>query len=391
MGSIPTALRQDLFIWWSATVTTADRYILREIGAPFLLGVGAFVVMLAGDVLYALASLVAARRITLEVLARLLAYKLPAILVITFPVSTLFGALLGLARLTKDQELQALRLAGLSLTRIFAPVLAFGLVAAVAAFFTNEYFAPWANRQANMLLRRAVLGDALPQIRQQVFFRGPGNRFFYIERTDRDQTLHNVMVYEPAGALPRLITARQATWGGRALRLAEGVVRELDEQGFTRYEARFARMDIAVEVDSEAFLAGERTPDEMTARELRRYLAAFGHQGAASASVMELHRKFAVPLAAVVFALLAAPLSVYTAQGGRFLGMGLTVIVLFLYYAVMSSARAMGAAGAVSPALAAWLPNLLFTAGGLAIWARQDQWGRRAPVPSRVSSVGASS
>jgi lipopolysaccharide export system permease protein len=196
------------------------------------------------------------------------------------------------------------------------------------------------------------------------------------------------MVYEPAGALPRLITARQATWTGRALRLVEGVVRELDEQGFTRYEARFARMDIAVGVDSEAFLAGEKTPDEMTARELRQYLAAFGHDGTAPASTMELHRKFAVPLAAVVFALLAAPLSVYTSQGGRFLGMGLTVIVLFLYYAVMSSARAMGAAGAVSPALAAWLPNLLFAAGGLVLWARQDQWVPRAPAPPRVSSVG---
>ncbi len=361
-------------------MSTADRYILREIAAPFLLGVGSFIVLLSGDIMYALAGFLATKQITPAVLAELLAYKLPAILVITFPISTLFGVLLGLARLTKDRELQAMRLAGLSLTRIFAPVLVFGLLAAVAAFLTNEYFAPWANRQANMLLRRAAFGDALPQIRQQIFFRGPGDRIFYIERADRGQVLHNVMIYEPAGVLPRLITAGRATWKGRVLQLADGVVRELDEQGFTRYEARFTRMDMAVNVDSATFLAGQKTPDEMTAGELREYVAAFAQDNAVPAFAIELHRKFAVPLAAVVFALLAAPLGAHTAQGGRFLGVGLTVIVLFLYYATMSVGRAMGAAGSLAPVMAAWLPNALFGTGGLLLWVGADGW-RVLPPP----------
>jgi LPS export ABC transporter permease LptF len=368
-------------------VRLADRYILREILPPFLLGAGGIIVLLAGDIMYVLADFVATGRITISILLRLLAYKLPAIFVITFPVSTLFGVLLGLARLTRDRELQALRLAGISLPRIFAPVLIFGMMAASAAFLTSEYFAPWANRQANNLLRQPAVGGAIPQVREQVFFRGPGGRVFYVQRVrDRGRVLHDVMVYEPAGTLPRLITARRATWPGRTLRLVDGIVRELDERGFTRYEARFDEMKIALDMDGAAILSVERTPDEMTARELRRYLAVFGQDGGTPAIILELHRRYAVPLAAVIFAVLAAPLSIHTAHGGRFLGVGLTVVVLFSYYAVMSVGRAMGATGGIAPALAAWLPNAVFGLGGLALWARAD--GRRVFTPAVEGARG---
>lgn len=361
----------------------ADRYIVRELLGPFVLGVSGFIVILIGDILYTLAEYLASRRITLEVLGQLLAYKLPAIMVITFPVSTLFGTLLGLGRLSKDRELQAMQLAGMSLTRLFVPVLIFGLVMAGAAFLTNEFFAPWANHRANNLIRRAAFGEAFPQVREQIFFRGPDNRFFYIERVDDQQrTLHNVMVYEVAGPLPRLITARSAHWDEQVWHLANGVIREFDEEGFVRYEARFATMDILVKLEGGMFFAGQKTPDEMTAKELRQYLALFGQGGAATRFAVEFHRKFAIPLASAVFALVAAPLSVYAAHGGRFPGVAMSIVLLFIYYAVMSVARALGATGGLPPMLAAWLPNLLFGLGGVLLWAREDGWMRRRYVPA---------
>jgi len=360
---------------------TADRYILREILPPFLLGVGTFLVLLIGDVLYVLAEYVATRQVTFSVLFRLLVYKLPAILVITFPVATLFGTLLGLGRLARDRELQAMRLAGVSLGRIFAPVLLFGALTGAAAFVTSESLAPWANQQANALLRRAAFGQGLPVVRQQIFFRAPGDRFFYVEEVHPQQGLRNVMIYELTGPVPRLITARRGTWVGTTLRLTDGVAREFDPQGFTRYEARFAQLDIEMGIPSTTFLAGHKTPDEMTARELRGYLAVFGQDAAARRFLVELHRKFAVPAAALIFALLAAPLSPYASVGGRFLGVGLSTLLLFLYYATMSAGRAMGTTGSLSPVLAAWLPNLLFGSGGAVLWIRQDGGALRRGVP----------
>ena len=368
----------------------ADRYILQEIFAPFLLGVGAFLVILVGDILYTLAEFIASRQVAAATVVELLIYKLPAILVITFPVSTLVGIVLGLGRLAKDREIQAMRLAGFSLMRIFVPVFAFGLVTTVATFAINEIIAPWANRRANAVIRRAAFADAFPQIREQVFFRGPGNRVYYIgSADDAHRELRNVMIYELEGPVPRLITAGAARWEGEVWHLYGGVIRELDEQGFTHYEAGFAQMDLVVGVEGGSFFAGQKTPEEMTARELHQYVSLFGRGPGNARFAVEYYRKFAVPFASAIFALLAAPLGARAAQGGRFVGVGVSIAVLFVYYVLMSISKAMGTIGGLDPFLAAWAPNLCYGLAGITLWAHEDGWllqrrvlGAETNVPS---------
>jgi LPS export ABC transporter permease LptF len=366
----------------------ADRYIARELLPPFLLGVGGFFVILVGDVLYTLADYIAAGTATPDVIVRLLGYKLPAIMVITFPVSTLFGTLLGLGRLARDHELQAMRLMGTSLVRAFAPVMAFGALIMGLTFLTNEVVSPWANHRANNLIRTTLFGAAFPQVREQVFLRGPGNRFLYVHQVDRDaRVLRNVMIYEAEGPLPRLITAREATWSAKTWTLHQGVAREVGPDGFTAYEAGFASMEINVGLDAGEFLTGQRTPEEMTFRELRAQSEMF-ESGLSPRVAVEFHRKLAVPAASVIFALVAAPLSLQAARGGRFVGVGLSIALLFTYYSVMSVARAFGSSGALSPLLSAWAPNLLFLAAGSLLIAREEGWFRMLVPPRRGRAVG---
>jgi lipopolysaccharide export system permease protein len=371
-------------------VRIADRYIVQELLPPFVMGIGGFLIILVGDILYALTEYIVIGRITLDVMLRLLAYKIPAIMVVTFPVSTLFAALLGLGRLARDRELQAMRLTGVSLPRLFAPVLAFGLMVAGLTFLTNEVVTPWANQRANRLLRRAVLGEAFPEVREQVFLRGPGNRFLYVHTVDnRAGVLRNVMIYEPAGTLPRLITAREAIWSAQTWTLRDGVVREVGADGFTTYEAGFESMTINVGLNAGAFFAGQRTPEEMTARELRAHVEVF-RQGLSPRVAVEYHRKFAIPAASLIFALVAAPLSLYAARGGRFVGVGFSIALLFVYYAVMSVGRALGTSGALAPFAAAWAPNAVFLVGGALLVAWQDGRLRAAlQAPRSVRAAGA--
>lgn len=358
-------------------VWIVDRYVLHEVFAPFLLGVGVFVVILVGDILYTLAELLATRQVSAGVVLRLLAYKLPAILVITFPVSTLLGVLLGLGRLVKDNELQAMRLSGISLARLFLPVVVFGAFMTGVTLVINELVSPWANHRANTLIRRAAFGAALPQIREQIFFRGPDDRVFYIGAADDPQrALRNVMVFEGSTPFPKLITADTAEWEDRRWVMHDGVIREFDEQGFSRYEAGFTDLEITVGLPAGAFHAGQKTPEEMTARELRHYLSLFGHGDAAARFSVEYHRKFAIPFASLIFAALAAPLSVRTAQGGRLVGIGLSIALLFAYYVMMSVGRAMGIVGTLAPYLSAWMPNLVFVLSAGLVWSLEEGWLR---------------
>ncbi|MCS7236188.1 MAG: LptF/LptG family permease [Armatimonadota bacterium] len=348
-------------------VRTLDRYVVAELVPPFLVGVSVFLVLLVGDVLYVLAEYLARGQVPLSALLRLLFYKLPHMLVITFPVSTLFGTLLGVGRLARDNEITALRMAGLPFVRIFLPVGAFALVVAGLSFWVNEYLTPWANQRADLLIRQAIFREIFPRVRENVFFRGPQNRYFYVRRADEtNRVLEGVMIYEPAAAYPRMITAKRARYGEGWWHLEEGVIREFDDKGFTAYEAAFQRFDVRVEGDLQGFLLQQKTPDQMSAAELRQHLKDLERSGLETrAAAVDYYFKFAAPFAVLVFALVAAPLSLHGARGGRFTGVGAAIALVFVYYVVMSTARAWGRAGALHPFLAAWAANLLFLAAGV--------------------------
>ncbi len=348
-------------------VRTLDRYVISELVPPFLMGVSVFLVLLVGDILYVLAEYLARGQVPLGALLRLLFYKLPHMLVLTFPVSTLFGTLLGVGRLARDNEITALRMAGLPFVRIFVPVAAFALVVAAASFWVNEYLTPWANQRADQLIRQSIFREIFPRVRENVFFRGPQNRYFYIRRADEtNRVLEGVMIYEPTAAFPRLITAKRARYGEGWWHLEDGVLREFDQNGFTSYEAGFARFDVRVEGDWQGFLLQQRTPDQMSAAELREHLRELERSGLETRAVaVDYYFKFAAPFAVLVFALVAAPLSLHGARGGRFTGVAAAIVLVFIYYVVMSTARAWGRAGALHPFLAAWAANLLFLVAGI--------------------------
>ncbi|MES4787725.1 MAG: hypothetical protein C4294_20100, partial [Nitrospiraceae bacterium] len=71
---------------------------------------------------------------------------------------------------------------------------------------------------------------------------------------------------------PRLLTAKRASYGEGSWVLRDGVVRELDADGYTVYEAGFREMTLQVPVDLGSTLLDVRTPDQMSAAELREQL-----------------------------------------------------------------------------------------------------------------------
>lgn len=369
-------------------VKILDRYVVRELLPPFLMVVGVFAVILVGDILFVLTEYLARGQVGLVTLLRLLYYKTPHILVFTFPVAMLVACLLGIGRLTKDGEITALRMTGLSHTRIFLPALTFALGVALATFGVNEYVMPPANRKADRLLRESVFRDAFPHIRQDVFFRGPGNRYFYIRRVDvAARTLHGVMIYELVTEPPRLITARQATLRDDGYwHLEDGVVRSLDADGFTTYEAGFKQFDIRVGPTETGLALQQQTADQMSSRDLQGHMRLLRQSGVdTQAMAVDYYFKFAAPGAALIFALLAAPLALQPVRSARFTGVAIAIVLIFVYYVILSMSRAWGRAGALPPFLGAWMANLVFLAAAVLMYLRvEGRLARRRSPAARL-------
>ena len=112
-------------------------------------------------------------------------------------------------------------------------------------------------------------------------------------------------------------------------------------------------------------------PEQMSAAELKTLLKDMEQRGAKAAVAQEVayYTKYALPMATLFTCLLAAPLALVFSRWGGFVGVALTIVIVFAYYVLMNLCRAMGNADLLSPFLAAWGPNLVFgVAGAGMIW-----------------------
>ena len=153
-----------------------------------------------------------------------------------------------------------------------------------------------------------------------------------------------------------------------------GVAAMLDAAGRARRENTRARA--AIDSTVEAFLAQAR--DDSTAatglRERARRVAASidkhwrlqaSRQRRADAYLVEVHKKFSIPFACVVFVLVGAPLGALVRARGATTSISMSLLFFFAYWIFLIGGERLADRGFVSPGVAMWAPNLFFGLLGL--------------------------
>lgn len=120
-----------------------DRYLLRELGGPFAIGVGVFTFFLVIDRIYQLTDLVITKNVPVRLVLSLLLFMLPAFLALTLPMALLVAVLLACGRLASDLEVTALNASGVSPLRLLRPCLAAGVVVTLAIAWLTLVATPW--------------------------------------------------------------------------------------------------------------------------------------------------------------------------------------------------------------------------------------------------------
>jgi lipopolysaccharide export system permease protein len=138
--------------------------------------------------------------------------------------------------------------------------------------------------------------------------------------------------------------------------------------GPTTVATRFDRLVVALRRTPREIALPQREPSEMSIRELRSTIQVLRRSRQnTSRYATEVQSKFAVPASAALFALLAAPLGLRPHRGGTSIGFGLTIVVLVAYYIMLSLTLTLGQGGRLPPVLAAWLPDVVLAAVGIAL------------------------
>src|SRR6056297_2860981 len=209
-----------------------DKYIIKEIALPFLASVIIITIILLGNFLFQLTDLIIVKDVPIPLVLELLLYNLPDIIVRTFPIAVLFSTMTGIGRLNRENEITAFRMGGISLYRLIIPVLIIGILVSGLTLFFNEEIVPWSNHKAQNIIRNTILKESMPNTREEVFFKGPKGRLFYVKEYNEEQELlkdiiiYNINQNNREKSFPEVITAKSGTTEENLWVLQNGIIHE---------------------------------------------------------------------------------------------------------------------------------------------------------------------
>jgi lipopolysaccharide export system permease protein len=361
-------------------VKLLDRYLLGEMVVPFLLGLAIFTSILLIIRILKLIELVVNRGVPLGQMLLLFSYVLPAFLEVTVPMALLLAILVAFGRLSSDSEIIALRAAGISLFRLFVPVIAFASVVALLTVWLSVTARPWGNSHLREGLYEIVKTRAAAGIKPKIFNDEFKDLVIYVETIQpssdllqgvliadsRDPSMRNT-VYAESG---RLVTDEHRHT--LTLRLQNGGIYSTGHgQGYQ--DTRFTTYDITLDLNAALAQLRDREKDasEMTPDELNEAIATKLAQGdPAFVERVEAARKYAIGFACLVFAALGVPLGIQPSRAANSRGFSISLALIFLYYLLLTFGQNLGERGALPPIVAVWLPNVVLSGVAVVLLAR---------------------
>jgi lipopolysaccharide export system permease protein len=166
------------------------------------------------------------------------------------------------------------------------------------------------------------------------------------------------------------------------LRLLDGAIHETSPNALQKYrEVRFRLYDITLVLENPLVKQGgaPKGDREMSLAELRTATQnAITVKGNPNPFLVEIHKKFAIPAACIVFSFLGVPLGIRAHRGGRMGSFVALLPIVLFYYFGLTLGENIGDHGRIPPWLAMWLPNIIV--GGIALYLLRATLKER-PIP----------
>jgi LPS export ABC transporter permease LptF/LPS export ABC transporter permease LptG len=382
------------------------RYILREVAAHALIGVAIFTFVLFTRDLGRILELAVRASAPLPSVAEIFFYTLPLAFTYTLPMSVLVGILIGLSRLAADSEITAMRASGMGVWTFLRVLSIFVVGAWLLALGNGMYVAPRSQAALARLEDRLKSSQVSFEVQPRVFYEGFPKLVLYVQNVQQAQgaaVWKNVFMADLTDAAnPRSTLAKEGIVVSEGpdrlhLHLTDGSAHETDPQQPDRYQvSTFQQTDIPIELTS----TENKTDDSLPAGVVDTWalLEKARHADPISARwfLIEFHRRFALPTACLVLALVGIPLGLSSKKSGKSGGFVLTILLVFAYYVISLIGVSLARQGRVAPWFGAWLADLAFlTLGVWLLWQAERRpfelssfrWFKRSETGTNPATV----
>jgi len=356
-----------------------DRYIVREIFRHAFLGLVVFTFVFFVPQLVRLMSLSVRHSGSGGQILELFLCIFPGVLTFTIPMAVLIGALLGLGRMSADSEIIALTALGIGRRRILVPVAVLAVAGALATTAMTLWLGPLSLKTFRSLEADLLASQVSFQVQPRVFDERFPKLVLYVSDVSASGTQWRGVFLAEAGGesgsrvtlAENAIVIAEAKQGKLEMHLQGGSTHEFDRADADHYSVTaFGQSDIPIEVTG---LLPSRPRALSNAEKGSRALAADNSPGWREARV-ELHRRFAFPLACFAFALVAVPLGAQPRRGGRAAGSLIAVLLIAVYYLLLIIGAGGARQGTVTPAVGMWAADAVLILAGLVLLPRMEQF-----------------
>jgi len=296
-------------------------------------------------------------------------YKIPFVAQQMIPVSVLISVMLTLGIMNKHNEILAIKSCGISLFRLFYPLIVIAIFIGVASFFLSESIVPITSSVANNIWKTQV-EKKNPQGAyklSQLWYRGKGSIYQIRSYDSRNNLMEGLSIFffDNNFMLRKRVDARKAQWLNGIWYLYDGLIQKIEPDG-SRETVRFRNHTLHLPETPQVFERSMKAPEEMSFWELRNYTRKIREEGYDSTrSQVEFHSKIAFPFISLVLTLVGIPLGLRKKKGGIPFGITIGIGISFLYLLTFGLSRSLALSGALPPVLGAWLANLLFLLFGI--------------------------
>ena len=343
-----------------------DKYIFRETVLAFFFGICAFsAVFIGSGTLFKIARYITDYGASFSSVVKIFVYGLPGIIMWTFPMSMLLATLLTFGRLSSSSEITAMKSCGVSFGRIAAPAIFLGFIVSVCAILFNEHVVPWANTAYNNVLYYEIQGNTEMKSQEHIIVKeindGQIQRLVYArEYRAETETLQGVTMQEfTDGKVSHVENATFAEWTNGTWVMHDGMIYDISEDE-RAHTMKFDKQILPVKASPRQIVREQKKPEELTMRELKAQIRIMKTQYVNTSKLeTELYQRITVPMASLIFALIGVPLGLQPTRNSSSMGFALSVIIIFVYYAVMTLANALARGGAIAPMYAVWIPNII--------------------------------
>jgi len=353
-----------------------DRYILKEIAYPFFLILFVLTFVLLMGKIIQLMDLMVNKGVSFIDISKLFLLLTPSFLILTIPISLLISILIGLGRLSGDNELTILKASGMSLYKLLGPVAIASLIAFIITAVTSLFLVPQSKYATKNLLFNVAKKKASIGIKEKVFNDDFKGILLYAESIPvHGDYMKGVIISDTRMSNePSTIIAQKAFLVSDpslmtvTLRLENGSTHTVDKKLKNYRKMDFSSYDVNLDIESSIAAAkkvSSKSSTEMTVWELSQELKTAGLEDAVFREMaIEFYKTITTPLSCIVFGILAIPLSIRAHRAVRSRGFTLGLIIVFIYYIMRLGGEALVETGRLSPLIGTWSPNIIFSIVG---------------------------